>query len=868
MQADHPKPYIVSVWHFSAAIIQKSARNRVFRVCYVLFGLAVLFGTTLLWAVLGAHLQSHNADQLADPYLFSNLATLRNASFSGSHTLLLKWPIFWFISAVGISSFSLLAATVGLVLVTVATLALVLYKIDRRPLIFGTVCLGLSLALLLVPAQPYATGLLPVNMAMLTTRNIEYAVYLVALGLFVRGRRIKSWRFWLGVLLLGVLIASDKLFLSLSLGGALLALIIYAALRAWNFVTFASHWLLGSILAAVLSAGILETISASHITHLVNSNVATPYHVVSSAHSILLGVVYGMLGLLTNAGANPVYDNLVLRQLPHTLVHRLWSFSGPAYVAAAVALLYAVLLAWRLAWRTPRTRPRTAPPVASLLALALIWSTVAAIGVFVVTNHYYAVDARYLTISLFALVVTVSVGLRTIRFPRPDAVLAIACCLSAAIVIAVFTSVHISDHQTAALSVLDTRDDTVAATLKQHRVKLLVGDYWRVLPIKLAMSGDINTLALAGCTQPTQVSTSSVAQPDLRKTSFAYLLTLSGNVTDFPNCSIAQVVAAYGRPNATQVVAGTFAQPKEVILFYDRGSHQSAPIEDKKADVAPVTTILPIEPDQLTNTTCTGPTVMNFVAHEDDDILFMNPDIMHELNAGDCMRTVYLTAGDDGQGQAYWLSRQVGSEAAYNVMLGTDAIWVQRTVKLSQDEYVSIANPDGNPKVSLIFLNLPDGNLSGQGFPVSHFESLAKLQSGAITTMQTVDGQSSYTAAGLVSALAQLMELYHPSVIQTQADVTGGPDPDHSDHIATGKFTEAAATVYDQEEYIGAVTIPVKRYIGYPVRAYPSNVSGSDEAKKEAAFFAYAQHDPNVCHFVDTCEKTSYGMYFSRQYQE
>jgi LmbE family N-acetylglucosaminyl deacetylase len=858
-----PTPYIKDIWRSLAIMIRKAGYNPVFRRCYVIFALLVLLGTTLLWAVLGAHLQSHNADQLSDPYLFSNLMTLHGASFPGSHTFLLKWPIFWLIGVFGVSSSSLLVATVGVVLATVATLTFVLYKIDRRPLVFGTICLGLSLALLLVPAQPYAGGLLPVNMAMLTTRNIEYAVYIAVLALFARAKRLRSWDFAAGVLLLALLIASDKLFLSLSMGGALIVLIVYATLRVWNFVTFAVHWFIGSVIAVVLSAVLLDVISATRLTHLANEGAATPYGVVSGVHNVVLGVVYGVLGLFTNAGANPVYDNLVLRQLPGSLAHRLWSLSGPAYVVAAIAVLYALLLAWRLAWESPRAKPRTVTPVANLLALALIWSTAVAIGVFVVTNHYYAVDARYLTIGLFALVVTVSVGLRTRRAPQPETMLAIACCLMAAIVIAVFTSIDVSRRQNTVFDAIDTRNDTIATTLKQHKVELLVGDYWRVLPVKLAMGGGINTMPMATCTQPEHVLSSSVWQPNLRKTSFAYLLTLSGSLTNFPNCSISQVVSAYGHPNATEVISGSLARPTEALLFYDRGSHRAH--DPAKAAIAP-TTILPITTDQLAGTDCAGPTIMNFVAHEDDDLLFMNPDLLHEIKGGDCVRTIFLTAGNDGKGESYWLSRQLGAEAAYNEMLGTNSIWIQRTVQLNTSEYITVANPRDNLKISLIFFDLPDGNLTGQGFPMSHFESLAKLQSGAISTIQSVDGQSTYTAPQLVKDLAELMVLYHPSEIHTQADVKSVPYPDHSDHIATGKFTQAAATVYDQEQFIGAVTIPVKLYVGYPIHGYPANVSGSDLEQKEAAFFVYAQYDGDVCRTIAACQSTAYGFYLTRQY--
>jgi LmbE family N-acetylglucosaminyl deacetylase len=851
-------------WRHFVRLLGKAARSDSFRRNYAVSAVVILCATVILWVVLGARLQLHNADQLSDPYMFSSWATFHGAFFPGSHTFLFKWPIFWLLGVFGVSSLSLLVATLAVVLLTVATLVVILYKIDRRPLVFGTVCLGLALALLLVPAQPYAGGILPVNMAMLTTRNLEYAVYLAALVLFARANHLRSRSFALGTVLLGLLIASDKLFMSLSVGGALLALVVYALVSNWSLTAFAVRWLAGGVAATIGAFAALFMIAWLHLTHLVNGSAAGPYGLVHSAKNLLLGIVYSILGLFTNGGANPAYDNTVLSQLPGNMAHRLWSFSGVAYVAAFCVLLYALMHVWRLVWSSLKASPRRVkPPAADLLALSLIWSTVAAFGVFILTDHYYAVDARYLTVGLFALIVTVSVGLRRHRWQWPEDLLLIACGLVIAIALSAFTAVHIAHGQLGALSIIEERNSTVTAALKHHKVDVLVGDYWRVLPIKLASHGTINAMPLGGCTQPTSVLTSSVWQPDLAHHSFAYLVTLDGSLTDFPDCSLAQITAEYGRPNATQIISGTLAKPTEALLFYDRGGHKPT------GPVAAPVTILPVTTDKLMGTSCDAQTIMNVVAHQDDDLLFTSPDLLHDIQAGHCVRTVFLTAGDSGNGKLYWLGRQLGSEAAYDSMIGRQYTWVQRTVQLGEKEYVTIATPQGNPKISLVFFNLPDGDLQGQGFEASHYQSLAKLKAGVISSIRTVDGQSTYTVPQLTAAISQLMALYHPAEIRTQADVPSDTYPDHSDHVTTGQFTELAAAAYNQTQFGGAIAIPVVRYIGYPIHGYPGNVSGNDLSQKEAAFLAYARYDGGVCHTLAECARTpTYGAYISRQYTE
>ena len=192
----------------ASLVVYSSLFGRVYAVLAVI----VLLATTCFWGLLGARIQQSNADQLVDPYLFQNLSTFHGAYIPGQHSYLLKWPLFLLIKLFGYSNNAYIAATLAVVLITVVGLVIFLYWIERRPLIFGTLCLLLASVLLLVPAQPYPGALLPVNMAMITTRNIEYILYMVSLLLIIRAVRVKNWRFWLAVLLLTLLITSDSFF--------------------------------------------------------------------------------------------------------------------------------------------------------------------------------------------------------------------------------------------------------------------------------------------------------------------------------------------------------------------------------------------------------------------------------------------------------------------------------------------------------------------------------------------------------------------------------------------------------------------------------------------------------------------------------
>jgi LmbE family N-acetylglucosaminyl deacetylase len=229
---------------------------------------------------------------------------------------------------------------------------------------------------------------------------------------------------------------------------------------------------------------------------------------------------------------------------------------------------------------------------------------------------------------------------------------------------------------------------------------------------------------------------------------------------------------------------------------------------------------------------------------------------------------VYITAGDAGSGQSYWLSREQGSEAAYSSMMGTHDSWVTRSVKLASKQYVSVANPSSNSKVSLIFMHLPDGDIRGTGFAASHHESLARLRGGRIDAVHTVDGQSVYDSEGLIKALTSLMHVYRPSVVRSQSALSGSIFPDHSDHMTVGYYARRAYELYELEQYNNEVTVPFHSYTGYPVHELPANVSGDELRQKRVAFLAYARYDNGVCQSEEQCSNTpTYGSYLSRQYQ-
>jgi LmbE family N-acetylglucosaminyl deacetylase len=407
-------------------------------------------------------------------------------------------------------------------------------------------------------------------------------------------------------------------------------------------------------------------------------------------------------------------------------------------------------------------------------------------------------------------------------------------------------------------------NEKIAEAVNQQHTDLLIGDKQRVVPISQQSKTGLIVLPLQSCYTGKDTLGNASWRKNIGTNAFAYLIAYDLGPTDPPLCNLKDLITNYGRPDKKLVVKGTIANPKEAILFFDKSAHNP---RSKNTKINFPAAIKPNTLLDLPSPFCASKrTVMNFVAHEDDDLLFMNPAIMNLIKQGICVRTVYLTAGDAGTvGNYYWLSRELGSQAAYDNMDGAiQDQWVSRTIKLSNKAYVTINTPSNNLSMSLVFLQLPDGGVKGQGFKQGKFESLAKLISGSMTNIHSVDGQSVFDKQSLISGLSDLITFYKPSVIYTQANDLTTPESDHSDHIATGILTTDAAKL----NRTGTSALLIKYFMGYPINGMNPNLRPADAIDKQQTFLKYAGFDPTICNSNYVCDAQHvYTKYLSREYQ-
>jgi LmbE family N-acetylglucosaminyl deacetylase len=255
---------------------------------------------------------------------------------------------------------------------------------------------------------------------------------------------------------------------------------------------------------------------------------------------------------------------------------------------------------------------------------------------------------------------------------------------------------------------------------------------------------------------------------------------------------------------------------------------------------------------------CTGGSI-NIVAHPDDDLFFVNPEIQRDIAAGACETTVYVTSGDAGRTDSYYQQRELGVRAAYARMAGVPDKWTTSLV-LAGSKIVTKVTLTGRPSIALYFMELPDGFIDGSGSSVSNYASLEKLYTGKSTTLRTVSIlRQSYTRTALIDTLGRLIAAQPTSMVRTLDYLGAFGDGDHSDHYAVGRFVRDARNLFRP-------STPLQGYLGYTTTRLPANVFGADLQAKMVALAAYAPFDPGTCASLEECSYSDAGDWLARSH--
>ncbi|MFJ6795617.1 PIG-L family deacetylase [Streptomyces sp. NPDC091268] len=274
--------------------------------------------------------------------------------------------------------------------------------------------------------------------------------------------------------------------------------------------------------------------------------------------------------------------------------------------------------------------------------------------------------------------------------------------------------------------------------------------------------------------------------------------------------------------------------------------------------------------DALPASTTAG-SVVQIVAHPDDDLFFMNPDLSRSLLAGTPLTTVYLTSGEaDGRNQAnggaardpdqpadrahYAEARQNGIRSAYAQMATGDRTspWQRTVIPTDGGGQAELDVLVAEPRVNLVWLQLREARNPGGDNP----DSLRGLWNARIpalgpqlTTGTPVRQPYAYTKDQVIRAVAGLLGKYRPTTIRMQDPAPGryadtGKYTDHQDHMYGARFAQAAIARYAAEVPVGQrPRFTVQSYLGYHNSTLPHALDPQTAQTKTGYLKTYAWHD-------------------------
>jgi LmbE family N-acetylglucosaminyl deacetylase len=235
----------------------------------------------------------------------------------------------------------------------------------------------------------------------------------------------------------------------------------------------------------------------------------------------------------------------------------------------------------------------------------------------------------------------------------------------------------------------------------------------------------------------------------------------------------------------------------------------------------------------------THQSVLQILAHEDDDLYFMNPDVSQAIASHASVTSVYLTAGEaDGINMAggrgarnhpapdkakYAEARQNGIRAAYAEMAtgNRSSPWQRTTIPTAGGATAELDVLKARPQLSLVWVQLHEaGSVAGYRPHSLHglWDGTVQTLGSQLSTGTPVARRFSYTRSEVVSTIAGLLERFRPTTVRL-LDPTPGRDErtgnllDHQDHMYAARFAQAGLAHYAASGDRPHFT--VQNYLGY-----------------------------------------------------
>jgi LmbE family N-acetylglucosaminyl deacetylase len=159
------------------------------------------------------------------------------------------------------------------------------------------------------------------------------------------------------------------------------------------------------------------------------------------------------------------------------------------------------------------------------------------------------------------------------------------------------------------------------------------------------------------------------------------------------------------------------------------------------------------------------------VAHPDDELLFMNPDLETDIHSGRPVVTIYVTSGDGGNPDSAWRARETSGMAAHAAMAGLASNWLCGGATYAGKTATRCTLP-GRDGLVMMMLRVIDG-------------TIPTTTTSPTATVRTIDNGATYTRAELITTLAAIQTQVAPVRVGTM-DGTLAHGSDHQDHVAAG----------------------------------------------------------------------------------
>jgi LmbE family N-acetylglucosaminyl deacetylase len=205
--------------------------------------------------------------------------------------------------------------------------------------------------------------------------------------------------------------------------------------------------------------------------------------------------------------------------------------------------------------------------------------------------------------------------------------------------------------------------------------------------------------------------------------------------------------------------------------------------------------------------------VMFITAHLDDDEIFMQPQLVHALEAGS-VTTVFVTSGDP-LGKAHQRRTFEAAQTAYEHIAG-DRGWLCGYTRVT-DLPAHHCRLQGTA-VSLVGLDLAEGGRHGE-LPASLLNLIAR-KTPVLPVIGPYPGE--VTIDGLIAELAEVIATTAPDELHILDYAYHGGD-DHPGHSISASFALWAVA---RAQYRG----PIVAHRGYSVAGLPETLSDADYA--------------------------------------